>query len=206
MKTKFWILGGALALAVSITASSLRSEAPSPLIPAAQAATEKPFLRREPLDGADVARLLRLDAYKWRYLLPAPSKGRLIWAKFWVEDWRRNRANSKIYGLGEISLPQRGTLMLKSPATAQDDYVVSSSTVVYSAKAKGFSPLISPSSGDSLDRQSIALGRDIILTHKAQNQSGTYSGDPQSVPDYARKNDRTVYVKVRFTQKAAPRF
>lgn len=206
MKTKFWLLGGALALGLSLTVAAMRSEAPLPLIPAAQAATETPSLRREPLEGADVARLLRLDAHKWRYLLPAPSKVNNLYAKFWIEDWRRGNAKPKIYGLGEISLPQRGTLMLKSPITAQDDFVVSSSTVLYNAKVKGFSPLISPASSDSLDRQPIVLGRDIILTHKAQNRSGSYSGDPQSMPDYARKNDRTVYVKVRFTQKGAPRF
>lgn len=98
MKTKFWLLGGALALGLAVTVASMRSDAPSPLIQRAQAATETPFLRREPLEGEDVAKLLRLDAHKWRYLLPAPSKGRLIYAKLWIEDWRRGNAKPKIYG------------------------------------------------------------------------------------------------------------
>ncbi len=201
MKRNSYFAVGALALGLVIGATLMRPNSPSPVMPAAQAVAEGPSLRREALEGQDVAKLLQLDAYKWRYLLPASPKGRDLNAVVWIEDWRRGGAQPKVYWMGSMSvMKSRGVLMLKMPRTAGDDYVVSIDGGQGSGKAVGFLPLSGLSSGGP-DHQPIALERDIILVYKAKNQSGSYSGTPQSDPNYARKNDRTVYVKVRFTKK-----
>lgn len=197
LKRQVW---GALGIGVALGAGiATRRETPS-VLPAAQAAPEVASLRRASIEGEDVARLLRLQAYKWNYSLPAAPKGREISATYWIEDWRRNVGQPKIYSLGAIGLMEpKDTLMVKMPRAPQDEYVMATTGATGSGRVPGFIPISGSSAGDALDHQPIAFDRDIILIYTAHNASGSYKSNSQSTPGYERLNDRTVYLKVRFT-------
>ena len=167
------------------------------LIPVAQAA-ETASIERVDLEGQDVARLLRLQAYKWRYQLPEVPKGQMVTAVFWIEDQKRNDAQPKITSLFSVGLlKSEGTLLVKLPSSQTDEIVVATEGTLLNQSGV-FTPIVQGGITRALGKETPSLERDLILVARAHNEKGGYLTDPKTL-EFPRTNDRTVYFKVRFT-------
>ena len=122
-KHQIAIYGASVALALVLFGATYLRPVKS-LTPIAQAA---PVASIEPVDleGGDVARLLQLKAFKWRYNLPEVPKGQRVSGVFWMEEWKRNDKQPKITPMFSIVfLNSKGNLMVKMPTSKADELVV----------------------------------------------------------------------------------
>lgn len=164
----------------------------------ASLAPVRPALQRVALDGADVARLLRLNAYKWMYQLPTPGS-RKVWLSLWVEDWRRTSKKPRLVGLGATGgLRDAGTLAINLPRGNQSELVYATQFTTSTVSVPEMK-IAGPHSLAVAQEESLAFDRDVVLIALTQNASGTHSSDYKS-PDFMRRHDRTVLVKARFTR------
>jgi hypothetical protein len=189
-------LGCAVLVLGAVVLQSARREPPS--LRSASAATPLPSLRRVALDGADVARLLRLDAYKWTYRLPA-SGSRKIWMSLWAEDWRRTAKKPRLIGLGALGgLRDSGTLAINLPRGNQSELVYATQFTAAALNVPEVK-ITGAHSFDAAENEVLAFDRDVILVARTQSANGMFSSDYKS-PDFTRRHDRTVFIKARFTR------
>ncbi len=190
------ILGLSTALGLSLFVAT-QARPVAPLFPVAQAAPTASISRID-LEGQDVARLLQLQAYKWRYQLPEVAKGQTATGVFWIEEWKRNDTQPKITELFSIGLQEsKGTLLVKLPASQTDKVVVATEGTTLS-QSGAFNPFIQGSFTRALGKVTLVLERDLILVALTRNEKGGYISD-SNILEFPRTNDRTIYFKVRFT-------
>ena len=194
-KHQIVIYGASVALGLALFGATYLRPV-KPLIPVAQAA-QIASIERVDLGGEDVARLLKLKAFKWQYNLPEVPKGQKVSGVFWMEEWKRNDKQPKITSLFSMGLFEpKGNLLVKMPTSKTDELVVTTNGTTLSQSGATI-PMTRESFTVAMGNETLTLDDDLILFASAHNAKGGYSSaNNRELP---RTNDHNVYFKVRFT-------
>lgn len=152
-----------------------------------------PFIRRVDLNGQDLADLLDLSL--WKYAFRIPENEYTLY--FWVERWTRNAEKPVVRELTSISgVWAENEIVLKLPTDQDQRFFFRIGDVI--KRSTDIDPLRPPTPWrrETLREARVQPGRDIYLITYTHNELETSTRGRINVH---RQNDKTIYVKMRFT-------
>ncbi len=198
--------GGPRPADATVEPAPINTPKPKPVDPVTATPTPTPAAERADvmeieqalLDGQDIADVLNLWMWKFKFHMPQER----YTCSVWMERWTRDAAQPEVRTLFQQAMPMDGgELVIKLPTASHPQQLVRLGSAKRSANNAPPLEIGEPMGLEMLEkREEFKAGQDIYLITITQNTGVIKSGAPR----FGRKgvqagNDVTIYVKARFT-------
>ena len=170
------------------------SKPPPPPEPEPEPPPPSPNIQRVQVNGADVAELLGIAIWKFRFRLPPGRYTGYVWLEHWTRDAAEPEYRLLLTATGQW---EQEELVLKLP-TPGDRRLFLSIGELHVENDPNAEPvdLPTPIGSSVLDERPLRTGEPVHLVTLTHNQIGMAVARLENVH---RENDETVYLKLAFT-------